>query len=393
MGYRSRHMTMETKNSIFDEYKYQYWKGSREEKKELLTHVCFVTEMHRKAAIRKFSVLQTQDPLKRDKRGRSLVYTPDVTASLKTIWDMGSCVCAELLTPMIAEYVSALQKNHQWTYGKETTDKLLQMSEITVKRRIAHFAHEKIPHKGLSTTKPSDLKIIVPIFTGPWKDKPPGFGQIDTVAHCGSSLSGDFVYTLNYTDVATMWGERRAQWNKGKHATKNGLQTIRTKLPFPLLGVHPDTGSEFLNWTLVPWCQEHHIEMTRSRPNHKNDNQYIEERNGHIVRRFVGYMRLDAYESVTGVNELYDVLSLYLNHFIAVRKCMKKIRIGSRYIRQYDTAKTPYQRIMEHTTISQDKKDALRAIHEGLNLFELKQHVDAKMKALYDIQKRYGKSI
>lgn len=265
-------MTMATKNSIFDEYKYQYWKGSKEEKKELLTHVCFVTGMHRKAAIRKFTVLQTQDPTRREKRGRVLLYTADVTAALKTVWDMGSYVCAELITPMIPEYIAVLQKNHEWHYGKLTTHKLLQMSEITVKRRIAHFVHEKTTNKGLSTTKPSDLKIIVPVSTGPWKDKSPGFGQIDTVVHCGSTLSGDFVYTLNYTDIATMWGERRAQWNKGKHATRDSLKNIQNLLPFSLRGVHPDTGSEFLNWTLVPWCQEQHIEMTRSRPNHKNDN-------------------------------------------------------------------------------------------------------------------------
>lgn len=386
-------MTMATKNSIFDEYKYQYWKGSKKEKKELLTHVCFVTGMHRKAATRKFSVLQTQNPTRREKRGRELFYTPDVTAALKTVWDMGSCVCAELITPMIGEYISALQKTHQWTYGKPTTNKLLQMSEITVKRRIANFVHERIPNKGIATTRPSDLKIIVPIFTGPWSDKPPGYGQIDTVAHCGSTLSGDFVYTLNYTDVSSMWGERRAQWNKGKHATRDSLKNIQMRVPFPLLGVHPDTGSEFLNWTVVPWCQEEHIEMTRSRPNHKNDNQYIEERNGHIVRKFVGYMRLDAFETVAAVNALYDVLSPYLNHFVAVRKCLKKERIGSRYIRVYDTAKTPYKRVMEHPAISQEKKDTLRALHERLNLFDVKRQVDAKMKALYDIQKRYGKSV
>lgn len=386
-------MTMETKNSIIDEYKYQYWKGSKEQKNEILTHVCFVTGMHRKAAIRKFSVLQTQNPARREKRGRALFYTPDVTAALKTIWDTGSCVCAELITPMIPEYIAALQKNNAWKYGKETTNKLMHMSEITVKRRISHFVHEKIPNKGIATTKPSDLKIIVPIFTGPWSDKPPGYGQIDTVAHCGSTLSGDFVYTLNYTDVATMWGERRAQWNKGKHATRDSLKAIRNRLPFSLQGVHPDTGSEFLNWTVVPWCKEAHIELTRSRPNHKNDNQYIEERNGHIVRKFVGYMRLDAFETVAAVNELYDVLSPYLNHFVAVRKCLKKERVGSRYIRVYDTAKTPYKRVMEHPAVSQKEKDKLQTIHDALNLFDLKRQVDAKMKALYDVQKRYGKSV
>jgi hypothetical protein len=386
-------MTMATKNSIFDEYKKRYWKGSKEKKKEILTHVCFVTGMHRKAAIRKFSVLQTGDPTKRDKRGRDLFYTPDVTAALKVVWELGSEVCGELLREMIPEYVSILTKNHQWIYGKETTEKLLKMSEITVKRRIATFVREKVPNKGKSTTKPSDLKIIVPIFTGPWSDKPPGYGQIDTVGHCGSTLLGDFVYTLNYTDIASMWGERRAQWNKGKKLTRESIEAVKNRLPFPLKGVHPDTGSEFLNWTVVPWCQEQKIELTRSRPNHKNDNQYIEERNGHIVRKFVGYQRLDAPETVTVLNQLYEVLSVYLNHFVAVRKCLKKERIGSLYKRIYDKAKTPYQRLLEQPTVSKSDKDKLIEIHKQANLWELKQQVELKIQELYDTQKRYEKPL
>jgi len=385
-------MTMATKNSIFDEYKYGYWKGSKKKKKEILTHVCFVTGMHRKAAIRKFSVLQIQDPQRRDKRGRDLFYTPDVTAALKRVWELGSCVCGELLTPMISEYVISLQKNHQWTYGKETTTKLVQMSQATVKRRVAHFVGEKVPSKGIGSTRPSDIKIIVPVFTGPWKDKPPGYGQIDTVAHCGATLLGDYAYTLNYTDIATLWDIPRAQWNKGKKVTQQNMEVTREKLPFPMKGAHPDSGSEFLNWTVVPWCKEQNIELTRSRPNHKNDNQYIEERNGHIVRKFVGYLRLDAPETVPVLNELYDDLAVYLNHFVAVRKCIEKVKIGSRYKRIYDKPRTPYQRVLEHPEVSQKDKNKLKAIHKQLNIVELKRRIELKTKALYDTQKRYGKS-
>ena len=264
------------------------------------------------------------------------------------------------------------------------------MSEITIKRRITHFVRLRSTQRGLSATRPSTLKILVPIFTGPWRDKPPGYGQLDTVAHCGSTLGGDYAFTLNYTDIATTWSEQYAQWGKGGYRTKKSIEQIQKYLPFDLLGLYPDSGSEFLNMIVIPWCKEHHVELTRSRPSHKNDNQFIEERNCHIVRKYTGYERLDTLESVDALNDLYRTLSLYLNHFVPIRKCIRKERIGSKYKRIYDVPKTPYQRVMEHSDISQEKKSHLRVIHQSLNLVELKQQVDEKMKALYDLKKRYS---
>ena len=246
---------------------------------------------------------------------------------------------------------------------------------------------------GLSATSPSHLKTIIPIFTGPWSDKPPGFGQIDTVVHCGSSLLGNMVFTFNYTDVATLWTQPRAQWNKGQHATQQSMAAVKLRLPFPWLGAHPDTGSEFINQYVFDWCQTQQIELTRSRPSHKNDNQYIEERNGHVIRKFVGYQRLDTQETVPVLNELYDVLALYLNHFVASRKCIKKERVGSKYKRTYDKAKTPYHRVMDHPSVSQEDKQTLQKVHMTLNISYLKSGVDRLTQKLYDTQRRYETSV
>jgi hypothetical protein len=346
-------MTMATKTAIFQEYKTQYWKGSKQEKQAILTHICFVTTMHRKAAIRKFSTLQLYDPDTQQGRGRQTYYTPDVTVALKSLWETASEICGELLCPVVPEYIHMLQRDSLWRHSEETTRKLLSMSQATMKRRIAGFFRENIPHHGLGTTNPSALKLSIPIFTGPWEGKPPGYGQIDTVAHCGSSVAGDYAFTLHYTDTATLWSVQHAQWNKGKEATRESMKTIQQKLPFPWLGAHPDTGSEFINDWVIQWCKTQGIGLTRSRPNHKNDNMYIEERNGHIVRKFAGYTRWDAPEIVTTLNELYDLLIIYTNHFVPVRKCLKKEKVGSRYIRRYDTAKTPYQRVMEHPAVDE----------------------------------------
>jgi hypothetical protein len=190
------------------------------------------------------------------------------------------------------------------------------MSEGLVKLRIGKFASSSKIHHGISATKPSQLKELIPIFIGPWRDKPPGYGQLDTVVHCGSSLKGDMAWTVNWTDVATLWGGRRAQWNKGQKATQKSLAAIRDRLPFAMVGAHPDTGSEFINWHLKSWCGKEGIELTRSRPYHKNDNAYVEQKNGHVVRRFLGYTRYDCKDVVPAMNKLYDTLDLYLNHFV-----------------------------------------------------------------------------
>jgi hypothetical protein len=382
---------MGTKNEIFRTHLQTYLTANKAGKSEILAHVCAVTNMHRKAAIRKFKRLQMQSPFApKPKRGRPCMYTPDVTFALKEIWEASSEICGELLYPVIAEYVVVLQRDGMWQHSEETTNKLLAMSEITVKRRVSKFASAGRIHHGISATKPSQLKEIIPIFIGPWRDKPPGYGQLDTVVHCGSSLVGDMAWTVNWTDVATLWGGRRAQWNKDQKATQESLSTIRDKLPFAMLGAHPDTGSEFVNWLLQGWCEEQGIELTRSRPYHKNDNAYVEQKNGHVVRRFLGYTRYDCKDVVPVMNELYDVLDLYLNHFVPSRKCAEKVRIGSKYKRKYDTAQTPYQRVLQHDAIDQVVKDKLKAEHDTLNPLILKQKVDTLTKQILTIQRDYG---
>lgn len=384
-------MTMETKNNIFKEYLGRYLKGSKEEKGEILDHVCFVARLHRKSAIRKLRAVQCREYAE-DRRGRSVYYTPDVTAALYDIWQASSEICGELLHPIVAEYVTLFRRERRWKHSDEATGKLLSMSEGTMKRRVASFESARRRQRGLSATKPSELKIIVPIFTGPWADKPPGYGQIDTVVHCGASLLGDLAYTVNYTDVATLWVEPRAQWNKGQEATRASMAVIKQKLSFPWLGAHPDTGSEFINRQVIPWCQAVGIELTRSRPGHKNDNMHVEERNGHVIRKFVGYLRMDCPEAVTALNELYEVLAPYLNHFVPTRKCLDKVRIGSRYKRVYGTPATPYARVLAHPAVSEAVKEKLRLEHARLNPLILKEKIDAKIKNVYDVQKRYGQA-
>ena len=156
-----------------------------------------------------------KDPAHEEGRGRHVYYTPDTTAALKDIWEAGSEVCGEFLHPVVSEYVSILERDKLWTHSDEATGKLLAMSMGTMKDRIKGFQKIKRKGRGISSTSPSQLKHIIPIFHGDWEQKPPGTGQIDTVVHCGHSLKGDIVFTLNYTDIPTLWVILHAQWNKG----------------------------------------------------------------------------------------------------------------------------------------------------------------------------------
>jgi hypothetical protein len=381
---------MATKNEIFERYKTEYFAASRARKGEILVIVCDTTRMHRKAATRKFRVLQLSDPAKQEGRGRKTYYDHGVGAALELIWTAASELCAELLHPVVGEYISILERDNLWNHSGVVTGKLLAMSVGTMKRRVGTFMKARRTQHGLSTTSPSHLKAIIPMFSGPWSDKPPGHGQLDTVVHSGDSLLGDMAYTLNYTDVATYWIVARAQWNKGQEVTLENMKELRVRMPFPWLEGHPDSGSEFINWLAKDWFEKEDILLTRSRPGKKNDNCYVEERNGHVIRKFLGYTRIDCCESVAVMNELYDALCPYLNHFVPSRRTKAKVRDGAKYKRTYEVAQTAYQRVLAHTSVSEDVKARLREEHATLNPLLMKKEIDRLITKIFVTQKCCG---
>jgi len=383
---------MTTKTSIFERYLKEYLQASKKGKGKILDTICDVTLYQRESAIRKFRTLQMKDASLPHWRGRKRKYGPDVRAALRMIFDTSGGLCGELLHAAIPEYVDVLKQNKDWKHRPEATKLLLEMSERTCKRMVKTFRGVKDGRRGIGSTKPSHIKNIVPVFHGSWKSKPVGYGQIDTVVHCGSRLQGEMIYSVNFKDIQTCWSTRAAQWSKGEIVTCKSIERIEKKLPFPLVGLHPDSGSEFINWNLKGWTDVRKIELTRSRPNHSNDNAHIEQNNGNTVRRFVGYVRLDVPEIVPLMNELYDVLDLYINHFIPTRKCIKKTKTGSKYRRVYDKTKTPYQRALHHKAIDASLKKQLRLEHVQLNPLHLKKQIDTLIKTIYKYQRDYGDS-
>ncbi len=387
-------MNMTTKKDIFLT-RLPEWleaRGDRRRRGGIARAVSLVAGMHLKSVSRSFRRAQFRDHADPGTRGRPVVYGPDVTAALGTVWKAGGEPCGENLHPLIAEIATVLKRDGDWNHSESATQGLLAMSEGTVKIRVSAFERSRWSHRGKSTTKPGSILSLVPVRADGWKEAPAGTVQIDTVAHCGGSLEGDFVYTVNGTDVPTLWGSRRAQWNKGQKETVTSMEAMDSATPFPVKEWHPDSGSEFINWHCKGWCENRGQALTRSRPNHKNDNCFVEERNGHVVRAYVGYARLDAHAAVNALNRLYDVLTPFLNHFAASRRIVKRERIGARWkITREKKALTPYQRALARKDIPEEIKQSLRREHEKLNPLRLRREIDRLTQEVFNVQRRYGK--
>ena len=384
-------MNMATKQGICEEKKREYWGADKRRKGEILNAVVEVSGLTRKGAIKRFRSIQLRDPRIPEQRGRPRYYLPDVIAALKEVWDIGSEACGENLHPMIGEYIDIQARAGDWRHGDEATAKLRAMSLGSVKAYVGKFARTRRNFGGKGTTQKSSIISMVPVRMDGWGLAEAGVTQIDTVAHCGDSIAGDFVYTANATDVATLWGTRRAQWQKGQEATRASIAAMQADSPFPWTELHPDSGGEFINWHLLGYAQATGMRMTRSRPYHKNDNRYVEERNGHVVRAYVGWRRLDASEAVDALNALYDTLTPYLNHFIASRRIVSKERIGARWkVTREQVAKTPYRRVLERNDARDGVKDRLRADHQMLNPKVMQGEIDRLIKRVFDVQKRHG---
>jgi hypothetical protein len=384
-------MNMQHKQGIFEEKKEEYFKAEKCRKTKILDAVVDVSGLQRKACIKRFKRLQKRDPCWNESRGRPRYYTSDVIAGLKDVWDIGSESCGENLHPQINEYINISIRENEWKHSDEATGKLRAMSLGSVKAYVGGFARTRRNFGGKSTTQKSSVISMVPVRMDGWDTAETGVTQVDTVAHCGHANVGDFVFTTNGTDVATLWGTRRSQWCKGQEATRTSLHTMRTDSSFPWTEIHPDSGNEFINFHCIAYAKETNLRMTRSRPYHKNDNCFVEERNGHVVRAYVGYERFDVRETMDALNKMYDVLTPYLNHFIASRRIVSKERIGARWkVTREKVAKTPYARVLEREDVSEEVKNKLQFVHATLNPAFMKKQIDRLTKRVHDIQRQYG---
>ena len=361
----------------------RYCGASRAEKRKILDEFVASTGYHRKWAIQ---LLKKGRPKPRKGRGgRSRVYSSVVVGALRQVAEESGWLCGKRLAPFLEELVIALEKEEALVLEPGVRQKLLGMSASTIDRRLGQY-RPKMP-RGLATTKPGSLlkkQIPVRVYT-PWDEQRAGFVEIDLVAHCGSSVDGHYFNSLVVTDIATGWTECIGVWGKGQLAVYGALKQIRERLPFPLLGIDSDNGSEFINGHLVRWCKAEKITFTRSRPYEKNDQAHVEQKNWSIVRRLIGYDRYETEEALLQLNVVYELARVWINHWQPVLKLTGKERVGARIIKRYDQARTPYRRALCTGVVLDGRQARLEEDHGQWGPSALRQGMETAIERLWDL--------
>lgn len=376
-------MSQTSKKELVKKAKERYLKADKKDKGAILDELEANTNLHRKYLVNRLATKTDLDYKEPINRKRHETYDANVIHYLKKIWAIFDYPCGQRLQPMMSEYISVLEKFKELIIPDGVKEKLLKIKSATIDRRLKKFRvlrHKKV----LSTTKPgSMLKNNIPIKTSSWDEKRLGFGELDTVAHGGGSASGEFVSSLTYTDILSQWTESVATMGKAESRIKAGLEEVDERLPFPLRGIDPDNGGEFINWQLYHHCLAKNIEFTRGRPYCKNDNAHIEQKNYTHVRKLIGYKRLDKEYQLDLLNSLYrNEWRLYKNFFIPNKKLIEKKRVGSKIVKKYDTPRTPYQRLLECKDFPIAEKEKLNQIYAKLNPAELRREIDRKLSKI-----------
>jgi len=377
-------MSQRSKREMIEAIRPRYLKANKAGKEQILDEFIATTGYHRKYAIRVLKHGSKPKGLK--KPGRRKIYQGEVVNALEQIWEIYGRICSKRLHPFLTEGVQVLERCNELCLSPEIKHLLLSMSRATIDRCLKK-ARFTPPQHGLSTTKPGSLlKKAIPIRTfTPWEDEHPGFLEIDLVAHCGISTEGIYLNTLTATDLATGWTECLALPNKTQFAVSQAIAVLRQNLPFALLGLDSDNGSEFINDTLYRYCLSEQITFTRSRPYQKNDQAHVEQKNWSVVRHTVGYDRLETPEELSLLGSIYADLRLYINFFQPVLKLVAKKRVDGKTIHTYDQANTPFRRVLELESLPVEIKARLTDQYLHLNPVALRTSIDTKVALLWKI--------
>jgi len=380
-------LTMREKRSVTAIVASRYRKATKKEKYLILgeftqlngynrCYAAFLLREHGKRLRVNTNTVLVGDFRKRVKRNKPRIYDDKVESALKKIWFLMDCICGKRLAPMLGELIGVLERFGEIELESEVKEKLLNVSPATIDRLLVE-ERKKQTLRARSKTKPGTLlkhQIPIRIFSE-WDEQKPGFVEMDLVGHDGGDVSGDYIQTLDITDVCTGWTETQAVKNRAQVWVFEALKQIRECLPFKLLGIDSDNGGEFINDQLYRYCQKEQITFTRGRPYRKNDSCYVEQKNYSVVRRAVGYLRYETEEQLEAINELYGYLRVYTNYFQPVMKLIEKTRVGSRVRKKYDKSKTPYHRVIESSHVEEEEKKALSKEYAKLNPAELKRQI------------------
>jgi hypothetical protein len=375
-------MNQTTRSQVLEKLRRRYQTAGAEHKRKLIDQVVQLLGYHRKSAIRSLRA-STVMPGPVMVTGRPVSYEPSLLVPwLRPIWQATDYACGRRLVAMLPEWIPAYEQYERRMPG-EVREKLLLASGRTLDRLLEPLRAEGT--RGSLTRPGTLLRQQIPIRGSLWEEGKAGWLEVDTVALCGGSVAGEFVWMVDGVDYATTWVELRAMWGRGQAGTLAALQDMEASLPFSLLGLDSDNGGEFLNHHVLKWLQKRPqpVFMTRSRPYKKDDNAHVEQKNWTHVRQCFGYERHDNPELVEPMNELVKgAYGQLLNYFHASLKLEHKERKGGKVRRIYGAAQTPLARVLASAQVSPATKQRLLQEKARLNPFALKQAVTRSLKAI-----------
>lgn len=378
-------MSPKSKKEYLESILVRYRNSEKKEKSAILKEFCEACRYHKKYAIKLLNHYKRFTKPTPRKRGRASKYNkPSILEPLKNIWLAANLPCSSRLRVILPLWLPFYPK----FLSKEVKEALRSISPASIDR-VLQPTRIKYNSRGRSTTKPGTLlRKLIPIKTRQWDEKQPGFIEADTVAHCGTSIAGEYAHTVDTVDIATTWTEQRAVLGKGETGVLKQLKDIEESYPFPLLGFDSDNGGEFLNYHAFKHFtqREKPVQFTRAREYESNDNAHVEQKNWTHVRQYLGYDRLEDPRAVDLMNELYkSEWRLYHNFFCPSVKLLDKKRVGSKTIKIHDRPKTPYQRVLESPHVLKQTKQILKKQFTTLNPFKLKKEMEIKLAKIFNL--------
>jgi len=384
-------MTLNQRREYLKIMQVRYLTSDRKERMALLNEMQEVTGCHRKSLIR----LMNGD-LKRKPRvkQRGPTYGHEVDDAIRVIWETLDYICAERLTPTLPWMARHLADHDEMSAPPDLIEKLERISVPTVQRSIRRI-HQDNPQLHRKPARlPNQVSRGIPMKVIPWNEREPGHLELDSVHHCGPTTSGEYVLTIQFLDVTTGWSERVAVLGRSYRVMEDAFRRVFARIPFPILELHPDNGSEFLNFQLVRFLKQTSPDLflSRSRPRHSNDNRFVEQKNNTLVRHFLGHERFDTVAHTLAINRLYDKLWLYYNLFQPVMRLKDKTYLtdqngASRVIRHFDTAMTPFDRLCATSAIPQDRRQQLERLQTQTNPRQLRNEIWKLVDYIVDLPK------